>query len=116
MDTITVIKTDLLDTLTRNREEHRTMFLAAQDRYRDQMVEELDRALRDAREGRKIKRAFALPVPEDYTSTFDTVIEMLAWDQNDTVELTQQDFQRYVQNKWEWERSFASNTGSYLAQ
>lgn len=116
METITVIKRELIEKLKTNREEHRAMFLTAQERYRERMIGELDRALRDARAGNKIKRAFSLPVPEDYTSAFDTVIEMLGWDQSDTVELSQPDFQRYVQNRWEWAASFASNTSSYLVQ
>lgn len=114
METITVVKSDLIEKLKTNRDEHREMFLAAQTKYREQMVEELDRALREARAGNNIKRSFALPVPEDYTEEFDTVIEMLAWDQSDTVELSQHDFQTYVQNKWGWQRSFAASTTSYL--
>jgi hypothetical protein len=116
MQEITVDKADLIEKIRANRDEHRSMFLKAQERYRDAMIAELDRALQEAREGKAIQRAFALPVPEDHTDDFDTAIEMLQWEQGDTVILVQRDFRCYVQNRWEWENSFLRNTGSYLAE
>lgn len=116
MEDVTVSKKDLLATLEHNRQVHRRTFERAQEKYREAMIAELDRALEDAREGRKITRAFALPVPEDHTSDFDTAIEMLKWEQADSVTLHQREFMNYVQNKWGWMASFAANTESYLVQ
>jgi hypothetical protein len=115
MQTITVNKGDLVTKIQMNRDEHRSMFIKAQEKYREAMIAELDRALQDARDGKKIRRMFSLPVPEDHTEEFNTAIEMLQWEKATEVKLTQQDFQRYVQNRWEWAASFAANTGSYLA-
>jgi hypothetical protein len=116
MQEITVSKHDLVAKLQANRDEHRSMFIKAQERYRDAMIVELDRALHEARQGHPIKRAFALPVPEDHTEEFDTAIEMLQWEQADEVLLSDRDFRRFVQNRWEWAASFAANTQSYLAE
>jgi hypothetical protein len=116
MELITVIKTDLVDKLRANRDEHRAMFLTAQERYREAMIAEMDRALEEMRNGGEIRRAFSLPVPEDHTEDFNTAIEMLEWDQGETVQLGFHDFQQYVQNQWGWRASFAANTSSYLAQ
>jgi hypothetical protein len=116
MQEITVDKSDLIAKIQANRDEHRSMFLKAQERYREAMIAELDRALQEAREGKAIQRAFALPVPEDHTDEFNTAIEMLEWEQGESVVLDQRDFMRFVQNRWEWEASFLRNTGSYLAQ
>jgi len=116
MELITVDKAELLAKLRTNREAHREMFLKAQDVYREAMIAELDRALEEARTGGPIKRSFALPVPEDHTADFDTVIEMLTWDKDHMVQLSYHDFQTYVQNQWGWRASFAANTESYLAQ
>jgi len=116
MEYIKVDKADLLEKLRTNREEHRSMFLKAQEVYRTAMIAELDRALQDAREGRDIVRMFRLPVPEDHTADFDTVIEMLEWEQGKTIKLAHHDFQQYVQNQWGWRASFAANTQSYLAE
>jgi hypothetical protein len=116
MQTINVNKGELIEKIRANRDEHRSMFIKAQERYREAMIAELDRALQDARDGKKIRRAFSLPVPEDHTQEFDTAIEMLEWEKATEVKITQQDFQRYVQNRWEWAASFAANTGSYLVE
>jgi hypothetical protein len=113
MDTITVNKADLIHTLEKNRNEHRAIFEKAQEAYREKMIAELDRALDDAKNRRKIIRFFNLPEPEDHTADFDTAIQMLTWDTGDLVDLDRRDFKRYVQNKWEWDTSFAANTRSY---
>jgi hypothetical protein len=115
MNTVLVEKARLLETLRINRDEHRAIFEKAQEVYRDRMIEELDRALGEAKAGRKIVRAFALPVPEDHTADFDTAIAMVEWEVGSTVALEQHDFEQYVLNQWHWRASFAANTGSYLA-
>lgn len=114
MDSITVEKAALLAKIRTNRDEHRSMFLKAQERYRDAMVVELERSLQEARDGKPIRRSFTLPVPEDHTTDFNTAIEMLEWEQGDEIVLDHRDFARYVQNRWEWAASFTANTASYL--
>jgi hypothetical protein len=115
VQTIKVDKDQLIKTLKKNRKKHREMFLKAQDVYRVKMIEELDRALDEAKNGGTIRRAFSLPVPEDHTEDFDTIVQMLEWDKGKSVELTQSEFRTYVENEWGWQHSFAANTGSYLA-
>lgn len=115
MNTITVNKARLIETLIHNRDEHRSIFEKAQEVYRERMIEELDRALSEAKAGRKIIRAFSLPVPEDHTEDFTTAIEMMDWETGDEVELDQLTFQTYVQNQWRWAASFAGSTQVYLA-
>lgn len=116
MQTIKVDKVQLVKTLKKNRKKHREMFLRAQEVYRTRMIEELDQALDEAKNGGVIKRGFSLPVPEDHTSDFDTVIQMLEWDKAKSVTLSQSEFRTYVENEWGWQQSFAANTSSYLAQ
>jgi sensor c-di-GMP phosphodiesterase-like protein len=115
MDTITVRKSDLISTLETNREEHRSIFLKAQDRYRERFIELLEQRLEDARQGRSFDQWIRLPVPEDHTRDFDTAIEMLHWDTGENVTIDRHDFQRYVQNNWEWQQSFTANTVAYVA-
>lgn len=116
MDTVTVDKARLVETLIQNRDEHRAIFEKAQEVYREQMIAELDRALTEARRGGKIVRAFALPVPEEHTEDFNTAIKMLEWHEGEQVEISTHEFLNYVENNWGWQRSFVANTGSYLAQ
>lgn len=116
MQNITVMKVRLLETLHKNRDEHRDLFLKAQEKYREKVIEILDERLADARAGRKIDVYIALPEPEDYTSAFDQAITMVEWAEGNTIDLSEKDVQRFILNKWEWQHAFAANTQSYLAQ
>jgi hypothetical protein len=116
MQSITVDKKTLIETITKNRDDHREQFLAAQDKYREKAVEILDERLQQAREGKRINLVVRLPEPVDYTESYNTALSMLEWEIEDQVELDQHDFERYVENKWEWQQMFAANTQSYLAQ
>ncbi len=114
MESITVPKAKLLETIRTNRKEHRSQFLEAQARYRETVIAELDKRLESARSNGPINLGFSLPEPVDYTDSYDTAIRMLEWEMEDTITLAEHDFQRYVLNKWEWARAFAANTQSYL--
>jgi hypothetical protein len=117
MENIKVNKGKLMDTMARNREQHRQQFLDAQVIYRERAIEELDRRLQRARDGKKIwDLHFNLPQPRDYTDAYDTAIEMLTWEVGEEIELSERDFQRFVQNNWEWAQAFASSTQAYLVQ
>ena len=113
MEPIKVSKDQLIKTLKKNRKKHREIFLEAQRVYRVKMIEEMDRAMDEAKNGGEIHRAFSLPVPEDHTSDFDTVILMLEWSKRKTWVLTQQEFRAYVENEWGWQQSFAANSIAY---
>lgn len=115
MYSITVDKPKLVKTLTKNRKKHLKLFEEAQKVYRAQMIEELDRALKDAKNGKKIRRSFTLPVPENHVEDFDTALQMLEWEKGEEIELSHSDFLQYVENKWGWQQSFHANTETYLA-
>ena len=114
MESITVNKEQLLTTITANRATHRDQFLTAQKRYREVVIEELDKRLEAARKGGPINLGFSLPEPRDYTDSYDTAIEMLQWELEDTVVLDEESFRRYVLNKWSWAQQFAGSTQVYL--
>ena len=114
MDTITVDKAQLIETLRTNRTEHDATYEAALVAFQERAVQELSKMLKEARKG-DVRLHVSLPVPEKHTEDFDRVIEMLEWDQGSTVRLTHSEFAQYVQNKWGWIGSFTSNTSSYTA-
>jgi hypothetical protein len=119
MDTITVSKADLIETLKKNRAEHKALYDKAVTAYTRRFVDEAKRfaeeSVRRAANGMAFAHFQWLPVPEEHTEDFDRALDMLAWDINDTVELSTYEFQQYVQNNWKWGQSFTSNTTSYIA-
>jgi hypothetical protein len=60
MNQVKVRRADLLAQVRTNRDAHRELFLKAQEGYRKLVIEELDRMLKDAKEGRSISRYVVL--------------------------------------------------------
>jgi|SRR5689334_5504119 len=102
MDTVKVVRTELLQKIEENRANHRALFLKAQEGYRRMVIEELDKMLSDAREGKPIRIAVALQAPQDHTDEYDNVIEMLKMSVEEHIEIAAHDFQCYVRDKWQW--------------
>lgn len=102
MNRVKVRKAELLQRLEANRGTHRTLFLEAQDGYRELVIGELDKALKDAREGRAIRTVIQLQAPQDHTAEYDNVIEMLRMSVDDEIELEAHAFQCFVLDQWQW--------------
>lgn len=106
----------LLEKLTANRQNHRTVYEQAFDAYSGRLVSEIEGFLKQAK-ARKSTRVYStLPIPEDHTEAYDSVIALLEMSTEETIELDDEDARRYVLDRWEWERSFASNTTAYLSK
>jgi predicted nucleotidyltransferase len=116
MNTVLVNKTDVIATLTNNRDAHKAIFAEANANYRDKVVNAMRQRADDIEAGSDISVYFDLPQPEDHTDDYEEALETLKWEQRDQLELARNaEFQSWMLNKWHWERSFASNTTSYTA-
>lgn len=115
MDKITVKKSELVRELEKNRKNHRKIFEEAQKVYRERVIEELDRMLDDAKNGRKIVRAIGLPEPRDFTKEYDRALKMLKMSTKATMEISSQDFAHFVMDDWPWMKQFSSFTTAYLS-
>jgi hypothetical protein len=114
MDTVRVRREELLTLVKKNRDNHRAVFEKAQETYRERMIKELDSMIADAKAGRRIRRHISMPEPEDHTGDYDRILRMLEMSVDETLELSEYDFSRYVMDQWEWAESFAVNTLSYV--
>jgi hypothetical protein len=113
MQTITVNRDELLTKVRTNRAEHRDVFLKAQVKFREAVIDRLDVMLTDAREGRQVRQHVGLVAPEDHTKDYDVVVAMLEMSVGDTIEISQNEFQQYVMDQWQWARQFGATVGSY---
>ena len=114
MQTVKVKTSELMTKLHGNRDAHRELFLKAQQGYRKQVIDELDRMLADARGGRQIVRAIRLPEPVDHTADYDRVIAMLAMSVESEVELSAGEFDNFVMDNWAWAAQARHTNSSYL--
>lgn len=117
-NTITVKVDQLLERLTSNLSQHQAKVELAQQRYREQVVAELQQRLSDGRAGRPIDVGVfgRMPVPRSFAHEYEQAIEELRWHTGDTVEITSRDFRRYVLDKWEWEQQFHASSSAYLVE
>jgi len=111
MNTVKVKREELLTKVRSNRDAHRTLFLKAQEGYRKLVIEELDRMLKDAKDGLPIQRSVTLTEPSNHVKDYDRVITMLEMSVEETITLDGRAFDRYVMDNWDWSRfALATNT------
>lgn len=115
MKSVTIEKDALLLKIKENRDRHRSVFEKALAAYQAKTIVHLERCISDLRDGRQIDHFIRMPIPEDHTSDYDRVITMLEMDIHPTVEVTEMDFRCYVMDEWDWSKSFAANTVSYVS-
>jgi len=114
MKTVKIKKDKLLKKLKENRETHRNNFLEAQKGYRQEAIEQFDKALKNARDGKPIITYFNLTAPVDQTFDYDTIIEMLDWEVEEIVELDQSSFKNYVLDEWNWKQDWLCSNSAYM--
>jgi len=102
MNSVNVSRFKLLETLRKNREGHRELFLKAQEGYKQKVIAALDQALTEAREGVAYRTFIQLHAPEDHTKDYDTVISMLEMSVDPEIVIDRGEFQQFVQDQWDW--------------
>jgi hypothetical protein len=116
--TVTVNVSDLLNKMKTNRIEHQHIYDEAMTGYRRKCVEQLEKRLAQARkaeeeEGDPISLGFSLRQPVSYVEQYDTIIEMLEWSTEQTVELTMGEFNAWVRDRWDFQKSFLESNSAY---
>jgi hypothetical protein len=116
MQTVRVKRISLLEKLQSNRKNHRDIFLKAHAGYRKTVIQELDKMLADARDGKSIRRALNLPEPEDHTADYDLVITMLEMSVEEEIQMLSHEFNMYVMDNWAWKPMATATHIQYLTE
>lgn len=117
MQSVTLNRQELLDVLKDNREEHMKDYQEAMIEYRKQAILELTEALKVAKgKNTNIVRGIKAPEPQSFVGSYDTAIRMLEMSVDEDITLTYQEFQQYVEDKWQWKSVFNSTTTIYNAK
>ena len=110
------IKTDeLLSVLKQNREKHIAEYELARDEHVADVIKVMSANLKQAKRGGEIVYYINLPVPQSYQDSYDTAIKMLEMSSDHVVELSQNEFQQYVEDKWVWKDAFVAATKQYVS-
>jgi len=113
MKTVRINKTDLLNTLRKNREQHLIDYNDAVVEYRKALVSKLEEMLAKAKDNHTVSHHIDLAKPMSYEDSYNTAISMLDYSVDTVIELDQMEFAQYVEDNWTWNQSFAMSTLSY---
>lgn len=116
MNQVKIKRQDLLTRIKENRNKHRELFLKAQEGYRELFIAELDRMLKDARDGKQIRRSVTIPEPQDHTDDYDRVIDMLELSVDEVIEIQSHEFDMYMRDKWQWKQMADFTNTAYAAK
>jgi hypothetical protein len=118
MRSIKMSKETLRALVQANRDEHRNLFEEALDAFREQAIANLEARIEQIRNGGQVELYLNLEQPVDHTEDYDRVLQMLDYELDEEVTLTEQEFAQYVQDDWGWKQAFAdtyfSNTGKTI--
>lgn len=110
----TVKVSDLLARLIENREKHAKIVEEANAGYLVAASKKAMDAVEAFRAGKVDSlQNYVLRVPEDYTSAYDSCIEMLRWSQEETITLAADEFRQFVQDQWDWKDGFIAGNAAY---
>lgn len=59
---------------------------------------------------------FKMMVPQDHSKAYEVAIRMAEWEENETIDLLQSQFQCFVMDDWEWKDEFEAVTKRYLSR
>lgn len=110
---VEVPRLKLLRKVRENQKKHKELVSKALDKYREAVISVLDDRIKDIKAGGVINTHVRLPVPEDHTSDYDTIIGMLALSTTPTVTLGPVEYRSYYEDKWDWTERFATTNASY---
>jgi hypothetical protein len=113
MKPITVSKVWLITKMAENRDNHREVFEAALDGYRDEATRILENKIKALAAGKNPDIRILLDRPTDHTRDYNRVIGMLEAHTGDTIELDEQTYAQYVDDDWQWKRQWAQTSNTY---
>jgi hypothetical protein len=59
--------------------------------------------------------AIALHVPVSYEEVYKEILEMMMHTTDESILLTQDEFRKYVMDKWSWTNNFSASNSRYLS-
>lgn len=114
MESINVKRAKLLTTLERNLELHKKIFKETLVAFKKKYTARLEEMGKNAKQG-KFELTTNLDLPHSYAQDYEDAIAMVTKDCREVIIISEEEFRRYVLNKWNWIHSFRvsymSNTG-----
>ena len=121
---IPVEKNRLIAKLQENKETHSRQYKEAMEGFKDAVLEDLAKQIKtlqtwvekvEASTPEQISKRVPVTCqrPENHTSDYEEVIDMMNWTTEKEVKLSTTDFNAYVRDNWDWRQTFASTHMAY---
>jgi hypothetical protein len=116
VETVKLNKKELLAKVQANRATHAQEVAVAKELYAKKFVEEAQRVLTLAQEGKEYIHNIKVVTPVDHVKEYDHVIAMLEMSVEDLIELTTSEFAQFVLDEWTWRAHAHLANSTYLAR
>ena len=110
---VTCKKTELLEKIKNNRGKHAGVVAESRKGYIEKAKKVLLQKMEALEAGKIVSLHVNLQPPQDFTSVYDTVINMLSMHTGDSLELEAQEFRQFVEDEWDWSRAFWASNAVY---
>lgn len=115
---VNVKRSELLEILRKNRDQHKLDYKEAVDGYRGAKIKALEDALEKVKSEEKPEKTslnVSLNRPINYISEYTQIIDMLEMSVDEVIKLDSDSFQAYIKDNWSWKRSFMASNASYMS-
>ena len=113
MKQITVQKSDLIHILIKNMASHKEEFEGNKKKYLTALQTKLRVARDDVASGKMPDLHFGLPEPTAHTKDYQRAIDMLNMDIEKTVVISLEEYQKYIEDDWDWKFDFNRTNAFY---
>ena len=113
--TVRVEKQNLLDTLKSNKIKHYKDYQKAKKGFITLLRKELKDMLEDLDNGHSVELRFDNTKPQSFINDYDEVIEMLEMSVDTQLEVTHEQFKKWVKDDWDWKSGWSSSNSIYLS-
>lgn len=106
-------RTDVLAKIEQNRDGHAEIVKEARAGFIDKAKKVLAEKLGLLKEGKLTSLIIDLAPPQDYTSEYNTVIQMLSMHTEKTITLSAEEVRMFIEDKWDWTEHFLTSNSYY---
>ena len=115
MDKMRFNKSELLQVINKNREEHIKTYEEAVAGYKGELIKCLEAMVQMAKEDKAYFSSVEIKRPESHVEDYDNVIQMLEMCTDEEILLTDLEFRHYIRDQWHWQEHFLMSNSKWSA-
>lgn len=114
-NSIVVSKKVVIEKLIENRQSHIEKYDEAYKGWRIEVKEKLEKEMQKLESGGDPSLHFSqLSKPKSHEEEYNLVIEMLQMETRETIELSADEFQKFVKDKWDFSDHWITSNSMYI--